>query len=431
MRQIKKLEQVRWLRLSKVRCKAAALSDKSRSESNRRLKYMFSTRCRGILLVKKAIRVILISFFFCFSAATQATLAAQDAASQQKNSNWMTYYYAQKQPDKMVSFLQWIEKSGIFDKHKQSTKPVAAFISVVFSDNPKRVKGWVEQVHFTGKARSVIEYALWLSGNEKIITEVFKETPGYAKIRSLPLSHLSTKRPSDLDMMWGAFFASGNTVYVKKIIDILDDNISLTGNKNSDMVTRHSAEWSLASNMMQHERVNRFVREEANSRTGVIKSKLEKIIASNDKNLRFFPNRNGNFSALLSVIDEKDLKEFEKPFYKMVKINELSKTKRGDAVAIKIAFLGMELTDDLRADVTFDLKVLDPDDKVYNKTDLKNLEARKIKTPTRFRVFYNRAFVKILFEEKDKLGKYKISVMLHDNVGKRKIHLHKEIELTE
>jgi hypothetical protein len=42
----------------------------------------------------------------------------------------------------------------------------------------------------------------------------------------------------------------------------------------------------------------------------------------------------------------------------------------------------MELAADLTADVSYDMKVLAPDGEVYDNADLKELEARKGKTPT-------------------------------------------------
>jgi hypothetical protein len=94
-------------------------------------------------------------------------------------------------------------------------------------------------------------------------------------------------------------------------------------------------------------------------------------------------------------------------------------------------FAGMQLTDDLTADVTFDLTVLAPDGTVYDKMELKGIEAFKARTPTRFRVFDNRSVVKLRFEPRDKLGEYKFLAEVRDNVGESKLSLVKEIQLTQ
>ncbi len=111
--------------------------------------------------------------------------------------------------------------------------------------------------------------------------------------------------------------------------------------------------------------------------------------------------------------------------------NTLSKAKRGDTIAIKIIFAGLQLSDDFMADATYDLKILDPEGKIYDDLDTKNLEAVKAKTPVRTGVFDTRAYIKINFETKDKLGKYKIIAEIRDNVANKKIPLTEEIELIE
>jgi hypothetical protein len=60
----------------------------------------------------------------------------------------------------------------------------------------------------------------------------------------------------------------------------------------------------------------------------------------------------------------------------------------------------MELAADLTADVSYDMKVLAPDGEVYDNADLKELEARRGKTPNRFTVFDNRAGMKSAFRAK-------------------------------
>ena len=64
---------------------------------------------------------------------------------------------------------------------------------------------------------------------------------------------------------------------------------------------------------MRHELVYRLIHKEIDGRTGVVKKKLEEIIARHEQNAKPFPNRDGDFSAMLLVIDEKQLAEFETP----------------------------------------------------------------------------------------------------------------------
>ncbi len=377
-------------------------------------------------------RALLSLVILCF-LSMQPALAAQQAPSPQEVQfgEWMSYYYLQKDTSKVSGFLKFLQDGRMLEKHDGAAQPTAAFLAVIFSDNPAQVQAWVKNTGFTGKTKEATEYALWLSGNGKMIADVFKDTPEYAKSTPVGLSNLTLKQPGDLDMMWGAFSASGSELYVKKIIDVLDDSKPLTGDKTADMMTRGSAEWSLGSNMMQHELVNRAIRKEINARSGVVKKKLEEIVARNEKNAKPFPNKDGDFSAMMVLTDEKALSEYAKPSNEGLHFKEMTTAKHGDSVVIKIVFAGMELTNDLRADVTFDLKTLGPDGKIYDNTDLRNVEALKMKVPMRFRIFDNSTVEGIRFDPQDKLGKYKIIAEIRDNVGKKKLLLTKEIELTQ
>jgi hypothetical protein len=84
----------------------------------------------------------------------------------------------------------------------------------------------------TGVAREIVEKALWLSDNVKIIKKVFKIVPDYAKF-SLPpnLLEMEITRCSDLSFLWGAFFASCQDSYVEKVINLALDQKNILENK--------------------------------------------------------------------------------------------------------------------------------------------------------------------------------------------------------
>jgi hypothetical protein len=331
----------------------------------------------------------------------------------------------------MPDFLQWMQDSQVLEEHQSAEEPLAAFLSVVFAENPQRIEIWAHDVEYTGRAKEAVEYALWLSGNGEIIAKLFGKTPSYAEASLEPLSGLIPNKPGDLDLMWGAFFASGNTLFVGKIVDVLDDSVPLTGDKTRDAATRASAGWSLGSNMLQHERVNRFILEQVGVRSGAAKTKLQEIVAQNDKGKHPFPDRDGEFSAMLIVSDEKSLAEYDKPSSEGMQFHAVANAKRGDMLAIKIVFAGMELTDDLITDVTFDLKIIAPDGRPYDDTDLTDMEALKGKVPMRFSIFDNRSFIKVRFEPQDPSGTYRIVAAIKDNVGRKRVPLTAEVKLTD
>jgi len=341
----------------------------------------------------------------------------------------MTYYYLEKDTDEVVKLLRQTEDMKLLDKHESATGLTAAFLAVVFEENPKRVTRLAKCAPFSGKAKEAVERALWLSGNADKIEKIFGETPKFAKKKTVNLRKRPIKGPGDLDMMWAAFLASGDADYPRRIVDVLDKKHELTGDDEMDSATRKAAEWSLKSNMFQHELIHRMIVEEEKQRTGAVKKKLRNMLDSLPNPA--LPHKDGGFSADLLLMDAAGMAEFSKSTDEPLKLESKSKAERGDILGIKVVFSGITLDDDLNCDVSYDLKILDPDGKVYSKADVKNLVALKTRVPTRFRFFDNAQVVSLRFEPKDKLGKYLVLVTVRDKHGGKSVKLKRTIELTE
>ena len=129
---------------------------------------------------------------------------------------------------------------------------------------------------------------------------------------------------------------------------------------------------------------------------------------------------------MLIVSDEKSLQMTSSS--EGMQFQTVANAKRGDMLAIKVVFAGMQLTDDLMADVTYDLKMVTPDGGLYDATDLTGMEALKGKVPMRFSIFDNRSFIKVRFEPQDPSGTYRIVAAINDNVGRKRIPLSAEVE---
>jgi hypothetical protein len=62
---------------------------------------------------------------------------------------------------------------------------------------------WLKNIRFTGVVRDILERALGLSGNVKIIKKTFKTSPGYAKPPAINLLAINITKSSDLKFIWG------------------------------------------------------------------------------------------------------------------------------------------------------------------------------------------------------------------------------------
>ena len=366
-----------------------------------------------------------------FGICSPATYAREDPPPKSDElDDFLTYYYLEKDTKSVAEWLKRLQDSKMLDKHESAVEPFAAFLSVIFLENPSQVSRLAKSAAFTGKAKEAVQTALWLSGHAELIGEIFGETPAFAKSKSVSLKERPIKQAGDLDMMWGAFLASGDVAYVKRVIDVLDKRHELSGDENVDSATRKSAEWSLQSNMIQHELVYRVVRQEAKTRSGAVKKQLRSMVAS-AKRVDSLPEKNGGFSAMLVLVDEQGLAEFSTPSDTALRLDPKTTARRGDTITIKILFAGIELTEDLKADVQYDVKILNPDGKIYDETDLSDLRGLAGKIPTRFKVFDNQDVVKIHFEPEDKPGTYKITAKIRDKIADKTIPLKTEIELRE
>jgi hypothetical protein len=374
-------------------------------------------------------RMLILSFLIVALLIQPAFSKEKQAASEQQIGQWMSYYYLQRDVTSIHDYLRQLQDASFSKKNINGV--LTGFLYVIFSDNKSQIEEFLKNTEFTGPIKDSIEKALWLSGNGREIKAIFKEDPERYKAQAPNLANLLPKSGEDLDLMWGAFSASGDVVYVKRIIDVLDDQQPLTANATIDKVTRYAADWSIGSNVSQHELIRRLVMQEIKTRPEPIKSKLEKIISDIESKKKPFPLKDGEFSADMIVISDKDLKEFDKPSDQGMSFTELKKAKRGNIVSTKIVFGGMELTDGLMADVTFDFKILGPDGKIYDGTDIHDSAALKGKVPYRFAVFDNQSFIRIEFEQKDMLGTYQIIAKVKDNVGKKEITLKKKVELVD
>lgn len=359
-------------------------------------------------------------------AQNQSSLSTQD----RQFGEWMTYYYVNKDPAKISEYLKWLQTSQILEKNDGAWPPIAGFLSVVFADNQDQVKSWVQNAHLTGRrTKATLAYALWWSNNSTVIGDIFGTVPDVLKKLPVDIKTMPLKIPSDFSTMWGAFSASGDVTYVKRLIDVLEGQ-ALTGNHKTDAALRGVVEWALGSNMWQHELVRRLVYQQEMARTGAVKSSLDTMIKNYEKRVTSFTNKDGDFSAMLAITGEEALSQFEKPTDQGIELKDLAKVKPDQKFLINVMFMGMALADDLNADVTFDLKITAPDGTLFFKdANMKDIEALKRKVPMRYKIFDNKNYVKIAFGANDKPGKYSIAATVKDNVGRKKVELVKEIEL--
>ncbi len=149
-------------------------------------------------------------------------------------------YHLQPRPDRIAEAIGTLSSSGVL-QIPEAVGPLTAFFSEVFAANPDRLAEW-QQV---------------IDKQPPVTTAALGRALSWSKAGGV--LQLEGRSPEMNDIYWGAFFASGNPAYVRKLLELVpfaeernDFNLWSTG---------ASAKWSLASNARQHALVHSILEE--------------------------------------------------------------------------------------------------------------------------------------------------------------------------
>lgn len=237
--------------------------------------------------------LVLVSLLTALSAAQGQSPPARDFSSN---------YYLNPQPDRISNYIESVEKNDLAAQSK-ALGSVIGFMSEVFRANPDRIERWLSEIPLSKNTQVALVYALWLADMREAALLAMKRfqwpaAEGEAIVARMSgvknLSAIVPNTGNDLDMFWGAFFASGDGSRVNRILFAYNNrarnaqidprDILLTaeviGSRTPDpvavekmkqfkttygearavsIVVAASALWALGSNSQQHERVREIV----------------------------------------------------------------------------------------------------------------------------------------------------------------------------
>jgi hypothetical protein len=222
--------------------------------------------------------------FVAIAVAATLSLAAADAAparaTELSSDDWLTFFYQHQRIDLLSEMVTRLDREGFLGK-ATARAPLVAFLSVLLRRTDVRGEEWVRSVDVGPRGREVLLEALWLAGwgpaakriagAQGLPSERFGQPP--PELLKMPLA-----APNHLDMMWGAFMASGDVAFPRRILDVLDAPRA-AGETPQQAVLANVARWSLASNARQHPVVLQMIRDEASRRTGPSKRFADEIVA--------------------------------------------------------------------------------------------------------------------------------------------------------
>ncbi len=237
------------------------------------------------------LRLLLLSLVLVAAPIVPALPSEQAAAGAT-----ITHFYNAPDLDRVPELLaRSIEAGGFKDLGSRGT--LIGFLAALFVQHPERVSGWIAGQH-SDKAQQVLTWAL-------IMADRIDDAQAFARRHNWPangianlgrqtlrLATLPIRTGADQDLFWGASFATGDSTYVRRILDNLAEGSQSSTFEVEDILTaarvgrRPSQEellalgrkygqektmvlavyaaalWSLASNAKQHP----FVAQEVEAR---------------------------------------------------------------------------------------------------------------------------------------------------------------------
>ena len=176
-----------------------------------------------------------------FPGFTQGQENLSEIKSLEDFINFSTYYYQRPNPKLVVSAITFMQQSG-FPQNDAQAPPLIGFFSEIFASNKNSMALWNAEIKkTTGKTRKVLEAATKYSQQLELLTHF----------------DTSIAQPGLNDMCWGAYFASGKSIYLDALVSRL---AYLSERKNLMLyVTASSAQWSISSNAIQHSQVKQYL----------------------------------------------------------------------------------------------------------------------------------------------------------------------------
>lgn len=215
------------------------------------------------MIIERKLLTIL-CFFSLFVGPSSLGSPGQELKSDLNPQRWLTYYYLNPQPNLTAEAILAMSKQGYFDKPTAQVA-LAAFFSQVFAQNPNSIQSWFLRLDdLSERHKRTLWMALLYSATpqgkqqlkieaEKAISTAKDEILKLLRTEPPSIAKLEITSPSVLDMLWGSFLATGDELYVTRIISTL----AWVNDKDDTrkLLIGGAARWSLTSNCIQHKRV--------------------------------------------------------------------------------------------------------------------------------------------------------------------------------
>ena len=201
----------------------------------------------------------------------------------------ITTYYQAPSAAKIDTVLDIMNDTDVLLK-KTSWAPLVGFLTVIFENNRQHVFDWMARNDYNQYAQDIFINALMhakLTEAALVFAQAHQWTPiEQFRIRAtsdkLDMKHLNVTVPSHIDTLWGAFFASGDTVYVDEIITTSIDGTTLPHKGGSSRFSKAKEFWAnkklAEETLKQYAPLHKPVRDALKARIASEKDEAQKSI---------------------------------------------------------------------------------------------------------------------------------------------------------
>lgn len=189
-------------------------------------------------------------------------------AADKPDDSWVQRYYERPSPERFEEEVANWQKAGVL-RSASALPALAAFLSRLFRTAPAaQLDRWFGLVRgLPREDQKIFLIALWWADSpvarEAFETFIHRAGPGAAGMEGLlrlePPSLVNLVDPTveEIDMCWGAFFATGEAAYALPVIR----RAATSARQDATDQTRQAARWSLKSLCATHPRL-REIRDE-------------------------------------------------------------------------------------------------------------------------------------------------------------------------
>jgi hypothetical protein len=210
-------------------------------------------------------------------------------------SHWISYYYTDPQPHRVVDALRAASAHGL-TREGQNVEPFFGFLAGIFSKNHSMVEAMAEElVSLPEVDQSILVMGIWYSSYpeaKRLLGQLRDSMPKQAasidyllKGGQMGVTDLPPEQgPWVLDALWGNFMATGDHAPVIRVMSVLPW-VNVRGD-TQQLLVGGAARWSLISNAIQHKAVMAMCREQVAKQPKDVADELLRVIAEAEDEMK-------------------------------------------------------------------------------------------------------------------------------------------------